>query len=231
MNKHPALLKGEAVVKHAFWMVFHAFRSNACVLFLSKTFCVCFFQLCFLAYSQARMSACIESSYRSCNTNNQPFYRSSQVSGLLKFFGYASWISYFAILSTCEDKKENRFEMWTQKRKSVQELKRSAGLPIEADESVLMWEEWKGKRSEKHKCCIYSRFPNPTFSQLGNLRSRQRMTLRTNRAKNFTAHTSPLIICLYHLDGSPFPNIIWRPPTSLIWNVVNEALHFLTSSY
>ena len=86
------------------------FRSNACVLFLFKTFCVCFFQLCFLAYSQARMSACIESSYWTCNTNNQPFYRSSQVSGLLKFFGYASWISYFAILSTCEDKKENRFE-------------------------------------------------------------------------------------------------------------------------
>ena len=97
--------------------------------------------------------------------------------------------------------------MWRQKRKSIQELKRSAGLPIEADESVLMWGEWKGRRSEKHKCCIYSRFPNPTFSQLGNLRSRQRMTLRTNRAKHFTAHTSPLIICLYHLAGSPFPNI------------------------
>ena len=36
--------------------------------------------------------------------------------------------------------------MWRQKRKSVQELKLSAGLPIEADESVLMWEEWKGKK-------------------------------------------------------------------------------------
>ena len=128
----------------------------------------------------------------------------------LVFCNFLGTQAEYHISPSCQLVRTKRricLNMWRQKRKSVQELKRSAGLPIEADESVLMWEEWKGRKSEKHKCCIYSRFPNPTFSQLGNLRSRQRMTLRTNRAKHFTAHTSPLIICLYHLDGSPFPNI------------------------
>ena len=121
--------------------------------------------------------------------------------------------------------------MWRQKRKSIHELKWSAGLSIEADESVLMCEEWKGRRSEKHKCCIYSRFPIPTFSQLGNLRSRQRMTLRTIQAKHFTTHTSPLSLFAFIIWLAPrFPTfiIIWRPPTTLIWYVVSETLHFLT---
>ena len=182
------------------------FRSNVCVLFLSKNF------LCVFISSYTFWPTLKQGWVLVLNHITDPAIKT--INHFIKAVRYVVFCNFLGTQTSLNiifrhlvrTKRRRGLNMWRQKRKSIHELKWSAGLPIEADESVLMWEEWKGRRSEKHKCCIYSRFPNSTFSQLGNLRSRQRMTLRTNRAKHFTTHTSPLI-CLYHLIGSPFPNI------------------------